>query len=185
MSTRRRQTIITGFMGAGKTTVARALARKLDCSMIDLDEFIEAREGQNVGAIIEDGGEANFRRLETRALREVLSESEALIIALGGGTWTLECNRALILACDALTVWLDAPFELCWRRIMNAGRSRPLARDEQRARRLYDKRRALYGLAQLRIEVRDEKSASDIAAEILRRAADFTNNSSSNLIDDE
>ncbi|MBC7908882.1 MAG: AAA family ATPase, partial [Pyrinomonadaceae bacterium] len=111
--------ILTGFMCAGKTTVAHALARRLDCRLIDLDEFIATREGRSISAIISEDGEAKFREVETRALQDALEESAARIIALGGGAWTLERNRAALAEHDCMTVWLDAPFELCWQRIMN------------------------------------------------------------------
>ena len=157
---------ITGFMGAGKTTVATALARKLDCRMIDLDRYIAERLGRTAQAIIDQDGEALFREVETRSLLDVLETDAARVIALGGGAWTIERNRALIARHKGFTVWLDAPFELCWQRIASALPLRPLARDRERALRLYQERRALYALADLRIQLREESSADDVAAEI-------------------
>lgn len=161
-----RPIVVAGFMGAGKTTVAVALARKLACSMIDLDCFIEERAGRSIQALIDEAGEPSFRELESRALRDALATAGASIIALGGGAWTIARNRALINERDAFTVWLDAPFDLCWRRIKSTGDTRPLARDETQARELYDRRRELYALAELRIEADDDSSAETLAARI-------------------
>ena len=158
--------IITGFMGAGKTAVANALARRLTYAMIDLDQFVREREGRTPQAIIDEDGEPRFREIEAQALREALETDGARIMALGGGTWTISDNRALIKEHQALTVWLDAPFELCWQRIAGENNSRPLARNVDDARKLYDERRAVYDQAMLRVEVRGEKSADLIAAEI-------------------
>src|SRR5215213_9975443 len=158
--------IITGFMAAGKTVVARSLARLLKCAMIDLDKFVEVHAGRTPQQIIDEDGEQPFRKIEAEALRDALERGGARIIALGGGTWTIPDNRALIREHQALTVWLDAPFELCWERIIGENDSRPLARDFESARRLYDERRAVYDQAQLCIEVSAEKSADEIAAEI-------------------
>ncbi|MCA1592564.1 MAG: hypothetical protein LC754_07935 [Acidobacteria bacterium] len=85
-----RRIVITGFMGAGKTTVAVALARLLRCRHVDLDDFITAREGHTPQQLIDDEGELHFRAAETRALRETLVDDSVRVIALGGGTWTLE-----------------------------------------------------------------------------------------------
>ena len=134
--------IITGFMCAGKTTVARALAARLNCARLDTDEAIIERERRSIEAIIEADGEARFRQIEHEVLRACLDNSDARIIALGGGAWTLAENRALIKAHDCLTIWLDAPFELCWRRLTNADHTRPLARDRVQARELYTARRS-------------------------------------------
>ena len=166
MTTLRQRLIITGFMCAGKTTVARALAARLNCAWLDLDDLIVARAGRSVPAIIDEDGEARFRELETEALRSALSESDARIIALGGGAWAFEQNRTLIAERDGFTVWLDAPFELCWQRIRSEGDARPLARDREKAARLYGARRALYELADLRVQVTEERSTEDVAAEI-------------------
>ena len=162
----RARILITGFMAAGKTTVAAALARRLDCRMLDLDEFIVEREGRSIQAIIEEDGEAQFRKMEAQALREALENNAARVIALGGGTWISARNRALIAAHNGFTAWLDAPFELCWQRIIRARDTRPLARDKEQARRLYEERRALYELAALRVRINEEADAGVIATEI-------------------
>jgi shikimate kinase len=167
MSLSIRRIFITGFMGAGKTTVAASLARRLSCRMIDLDHFIAEREGRTPQQIIDEDGEARFRQLETSALREVLSDdSAAYVVALGGGAWTVEQNRALINEHDGFTVWLDAPFQLCWQRIRSGGPARPLARDREKARRIYRERRPIYALATLHVRATKERSAHDKATEI-------------------
>lgn len=169
---RGRPIVITGFMGAGKTTVAAALAERLNRRMIDLDRFIAEREGRTAQMIIDEDGEPRFRELETDALRAAL-KTDVGVIALGGGTWTIERNRTLIAEHTPNTVWLDAPFELCWRRIESATHTRPLARDPIKARALYDARSALYGQTMLRIEVSADKDAVSIAAEIVDRLPQF------------
>jgi shikimate kinase len=163
----RQPIIITGFMGAGKTTVAQALAERLGCRMLDLDEFIGEREGRTAQVIIDEDGEARFRQIETEALRDAL-ETDAGVISLGGGTWTIPGNRTLIREHTSYTVWLDAPFDLCWQRIQPEHNVRPLARDRARARTLYDERRALYRLASLRVEVDSSQSTRTIAGLIVR-----------------
>lgn len=169
MSVSTRRIFITGFMGAGKTTVAASLARRLNCRMIDLDHFIAAREGRTARQLIDEEGETRFRELETSALRAVLDEDdEACVVALGGGAWTIERNRALITERDGFTVWLDTPFHVCWQRIRSVGDSRPLARNREQARRLYDERRQVYALATLRVRATKKRSAHDRAAEIQR-----------------
>jgi shikimate kinase len=162
----RRHIIITGFMGSGKTTIARGLARILGCEMLDLDHVIAEREGRTAKEIIEQDGEESFREIETRIIREVLENSPMGVIALGGGAWTLERNRNLINKHGCVTVWLDAPFELCWERILISGSSRPLARDEDQARMLYAERRPQYALAKLHVRMIANKSTDEISAEI-------------------
>ena len=161
-----RRIFITGFMGAGKTTVAASLARRLSCRMVDLDHFIATREGRTPQQIIDEDGEARFRQLETSALRDVQSDDAARVVALGGGAWTVEQNRALIAEHDGFTVWLDAPFQLCWQRIRSGGPARPLARDREKARRIYRERRPIYALATLHVRATKERSAHHRATEI-------------------
>src|SRR5688572_12479384 len=98
---------ITGFMGSGKTTIAGALARRLDCGMVDLDSFIAEREGRSPAQIIAEAGEPAFREIETTALRDLLTRIDVRVIALGGGAWTIAANRDLIGQYDCVTVWLD------------------------------------------------------------------------------
>lgn len=158
--------VITGFMGAGKTTVARALAERLACVFVDLDQFICEREKRTIAAIIDEEGLHEFRRIETTALRDVLKNDSARVLALGGGAWTIERNRKLISQHGAVTVWLDASFELCWQRIIAEDDSRPLARDRKRAQQLFLERIGIYQLAQLRIRIDEAKSALDTVTEI-------------------
>ncbi|HVS21826.1 MAG TPA: shikimate kinase, partial [Pyrinomonadaceae bacterium] len=104
-----------------------------------------------------------FRAIETRALQVVLEKNAARVIALGGGAWTIEANRALVAQHDCLSVWLDAPFELCWERILSSGTIRPLAPERESAHQLYQSRRASYELAELHVD-----SRHDPVAEIAR-----------------
>src|SRR4051794_8918169 len=129
-------------MAAGKTTVGRSLAGLLHATFVDLDDAVRELEGRTPRELIDVEGEAYFRDAETRALLHVLEQGKARVIATGGGAWTFERNRALANAHGCLSVWLDAPFELCLQRIDEGGgpSDRPFARDSARAQRLYEER---------------------------------------------
>jgi shikimate kinase len=164
--------VITGFMGSGKSTVARALARRLDSLMLDLDSEILKQEGRSAKQIIEDDGESSFREIETRVLRDVLENNPAGVVALGGGAWTLPRNRDLVTSAGGISVWLDAPFNLCWQRIAATGDGRPLARSEYEALSLYTERRAAYASADVHVEVTGRKTTDEVALEIAKALAE-------------
>ena len=164
--------IIIGFMGSGKTTVGQELARLLDRRAVDLDSWIAEREQRGPTEIIEQDGEATFRRIETQALGEVLRDGGgAGVVAVGGGAWTIPENRQLIAEHGAFTVWLDAPFELCWQRIAAERERRPLARSREQAQELYLVRRGVYELADARIPVDEKDSAAAVAAKVAEAIA--------------
>lgn len=165
-----RRIVILGFMACGKTTVGLALARQLEANFIDLDSQVTDNESRSPAQIIEADGEAAFREIETLALRDVLQNRDARVIALGGGTWTIAANRTLVALHDCLTVWLDVPFELCWQRISeNKGAVRPLAPDCQTAHGRYEARRPIYALAEQHVTVSAADSVERIVAQILRQ----------------
>lgn len=163
--------VITGFMGSGKSSVAQALGQLLSCDAVDLDKLIETEEGRSVREIIESDGEAQFRKLEQQALSKVLRTGGKHVVALGGGAWISEVNRQLIKKQAATSIWLDAPFALCWKRIALTADQRPLARSQAAALKLFSERASCYELADLRITVTREKSAAEIATEILMALA--------------
>jgi shikimate kinase len=156
---------LVGFMASGKSTVGPALAAKLDLEFVDLDPLIEARAGRTIAELIAREGEERFREIETETLRETASRGTA-VIAPGGGAITREENRELMSRLG-ITVWLDAPFELCWRRIQKDGATRPLAPDEATARARYEHRLALYRQAFIHIPINETHSPDDISQKIL------------------
>lgn len=167
--------VITGFMGSGKSTVARALANLLNYEMVDLDDVIEATAGRSIRTIIETDGEPRFRELEKEALGNLLEGSNKQVIALGGGAWISEANREQIREHAAVSIWLDAPFDLCWKRIAPLAEDRPLARNEAAARKLLFERISCYELADLRIAVTEQEWATEVAAKIIRALKQHTN----------
>lgn len=140
---------LVGFMGAGKTTVARALAKRLGWQALDVDELIEAREGRTVADIFARKGEGYFRALERTVLNEQLGPRHA-VVATGGGTFVDPTNRAAINA-DGASVWLDVPLERAIARVPTDGR-RPLAANRAEFERLFHARRAAYAYAHLRLD---------------------------------
>ena len=140
---------LVGFMAAGKTTVARALAKRLDWQAVDIDELIEQREHMTVSEIFAKHGEAYFRAVE----RQVLGEQTVprhVVVATGGGTFADGQNRGAINR-DGVSVWLDVPLDRLVGRVPADGR-RPLAADRAGFERLYYQRRAAYEQAHVRLD---------------------------------
>jgi shikimate kinase len=157
---------ITGFMGAGKTTIAQRLARRLSYELIDLDDHIERGEGASPQILIDKMGEAHFRTVETRYLEDISKSSSKVVVALGGGAFTIERNRQII-SNSGTSVWLNVPFDICWSRISNTGQVRPFAREKEAALARFKLRYNLYKLADVEITVTTEKTPERITEEIL------------------
>jgi shikimate kinase/3-dehydroquinate synthase len=128
-------------MGAGKSTLGREVAERLGRPFFDVDEEVERAEG-SIWEIFAQRGEAAFRELEARFVREACSRRTPSVIAVGGGAVE---TRNLLSELDVLTVHVDADVETCWARVQ--GSDRPLARDEAEFRQRYEKRRPLYAEA--------------------------------------
>lgn len=135
--------LLTGFMGAGKSTVGRMLAARLGVGFADLDAEIVAETGRPIPALFASVGEEGFRAVESRVAGRVLSRPGSEVVASGGGFPTLAANRALVREANALVVHLDAPFGTLWARLAG-GDGRPLAKRREETAALYDRRAPLY-----------------------------------------
>lgn len=161
-----RAVFLVGFMGAGKTSVGRALSRKLGWRFEDLDERIQAREGRTIPEMFQRLGEAQFRRSEVAALRELLEElkSRPIVAALGGGAFVQEEVTSLLGHAGGMTIFLDAPAEELWRRCANDVVDRPLRRMEAEFRQLYEARRPRYLRAEMRVETEGREIEQIVSA---------------------
>jgi shikimate kinase len=157
--------ILTGFMGVGKSTVARHLSYLLKCKRLDLDAVIEESEKRPIAEIINSDGEARFREIETENLRKIL-KTDTHIIALGGGAWTISENRKIIRETDCTVIWLESSFEHCWQNIKNSRRERPIAKNKRHARKLFEERQNFYCLADWHYIVRPELNSFELAKKI-------------------
>ena len=157
--------LLTGFMGAGKTTVGELLAARLGVPFRDLDRLVEARSGRTVRELFESLGEAEFRRLEVEALAEECRHDPG-VIALGGGTLSAPGGVERVKRSGFL-VWLHPPFATIARRIGALGKAdRPLFKDEASAFDLYRQRLPFYRTADLVLEVAPEEEATEVAARL-------------------
>jgi shikimate kinase len=146
---------LTGFMGSGKSTVGRLLAQQIGWHFADLDPLIEETAGLDIPAIFERLGEPAFRELETEVLARVVGEaverSRPTVIALGGGTFAQPQNRELLREAGVRVVWLHCEMETLLARCATI-RNRPLFRDAQSFRALYEQRLPFYESADYRVE---------------------------------
>jgi shikimate kinase len=159
-------------MGAGKSSVGRALGQRLNWIFEDLDDRIQAREGRTVAEIFRDAGESEFRRAEHAALQHVIQELQgggARVVALGGGAFVQQQNAALLQSSRLPVVFLDAPVAELWQRCCSQaaenGTERPLLRNKEQFSQLYETRRKLYSAASLTIQT-GGRMVESIAAEI-------------------
>jgi shikimate kinase len=160
---------LVGFMGAGKSTVGRALAHRLRWPFRDLDREVERYAGATVPELIEQRGEEAFRVLEHEAL-ERLSARPRAVVATGGGAFCRPENVELMKR-TGTCVWLDPPLEVLFERVERSARSRPLFVDRERATALFAARRSWYGQAHLHIDttgVNDVERVVDLVVEGLK-----------------
>lgn len=167
-----RPLILTGFMGSGKSSVGKVLARRLDCPFVDLDAEIVAAAGCSINEIFARAGEAAFRELESRCLTEVLRRGGA-VIATGGGVVIAAGNRALMRSAGVV-VNLGVSLAQVLDRLKGNSDRPLLAGDDaaNRAKLLMEERQQFYLDSDIRIDT-DGKSVEDVAAEILRYVKDF------------
>ncbi|MHB8754563.1 MAG: shikimate kinase [Candidatus Acidiferrales bacterium] len=151
----RRLIALTGFMGCGKSTVARLLARQIGWVHADLDKRIVERANLPIPAIFSQLGEPAFRKIEHEELNRILGEaiesSRPTIVSLGGGTMAQGQNVEALRHAGCATVWLDCQVDELLRRCSHIT-DRPLFRDEASFRQLYDQRLPFYELAEHRVE---------------------------------
>ena len=139
-----RRIVLTGFMGAGKTTVGRLLAVRLGWTFVDLDQHIESRTGLTVPEIFALHGEPHFRRTESSALVSALTQTN-VVLALGGGTPEFLTNRLLLEQTPGtVTVFLDAPFPTLFDRCVLQEISRPVLADPAAAQARFLERHPFY-----------------------------------------
>ncbi|MBQ3928625.1 MAG: shikimate kinase [Clostridia bacterium] len=149
----RKNVVLCGFMGCGKSTVGSLLSRKMGMSFVDLDSYIEKKENKTISQIFEDSGEEYFRQLERQTSQE-LSQKKGLVIAAGGGTLTYQVNVDAFRQTGTI-VLLDIPVEVVSVRLQN-DTTRPLLNrpDKDKVmKELYDRRLPLY------------KSAADVVVD--------------------
>jgi shikimate kinase len=164
-----RAVFLVGHMGAGKSSVGRALSTLLNWPFEDLDDRIEKRAERTVEDIFRLNGEAGFRRLEHAALRDMLQDPAQFprIVALGGGAFAQQENTQLLDQSDYISVFLDGPATVLFDRCQRQAIQRPLLTSKERFADLYEKRRAYYNHATLRIDT-SGKTIEDVARELAK-----------------
>ncbi len=163
--------ILVGFMGAGKSSVGRILARRLGRCFVETDEMITATEGRSIPEIFAEKGEAYFRTLEDEMIR-LLTLKRGDVIATGGG---LPCAEGRLEALRSIgtVVWLGGDFATLYERALRGG-DRPMLRGKTReqAEALYEGRKAFYSRADLVVEtagLNPDQVAARVAAALSAR----------------
>lgn len=150
--------VMVGLMGAGKTSVGRALARRLGVAFVDSDKEIEAAAGCSVVDIFAMYGESEFRRVEQRVVERILDTAPSVkVLSTGEGAFITPAVREMLMK-RALTIWLKADLELLVKRT-NSRNTRPqlLHADSRKILgQLIDERYQIYAYADITVETRDE-----------------------------
>lgn len=154
-----------GFMGAGKSSVARRIARFSKIASLDMDKYIARSQGKSIPEIFEEGGEALFREVETDALEQIANMDDPMLVSCGGGIVTTPKNLD-ILKRSGIVIHLQVDADEAASRISNTD-NRPLFNDIESARKLCDSRLPLYEQAADIIVSTKGKSVGRIASEVM------------------
>lgn len=158
---------MVGLMGAGKTAVGTAVARRLGVPFVDSDAEIVKAANMSIAEIFERDGEAFFRRKESQVIDRLL-KARPCILSTGGGAFLAEANRAAITG-QGISVWLNADLDLLWNRVKHKD-TRPLLRTaDPRATLagLYEARMPFYAMADLEVRADPRYSVDDMAGKVL------------------
>lgn len=120
---------LTGFMGSGKSTHGKKLASLMEYGFVDLDDYIEKKEGKTISSIFENSGEQEFRRKESECLKDVINDKRSLVISLGGGTVCFNDNITKVLEAGLL-IYIKMPAEALYDRLVKSHRERPLLKNK-------------------------------------------------------
>lgn len=161
-----RPVFFVGFMGAGKTSVARRLARTCGVASVDMDTYIERREGKKVKDIFAESGEAAFRAIETEVLRELSAKPDPMLVSCGGGVVVTPANHDVFRAAG-FVVHLEVTADEAAARISDTS-TRPLFQNLEAARARCIERAPLYAsVADVTVSTAG-KSVPVIAREVQR-----------------
>jgi len=162
--------VLIGYMGSGKSTIAKQLALELNLTMLDLDDYITDKENDTIKNIFKSKGEVYFRKLENKALKEIITTQDKYVLALGGGTPCYGNNMDLISQ-HTTSIYLKASLQTLYDRLLNKKSQRPLLKNlnddklrEFIAKHLFE-RASFYEKATYAIKI-DSKSIEDIVKEI-------------------
>lgn len=156
--------ILIGFMGSGKTTTARQLAKELNCSLIEMDDLIVKKSGKTINQIFKEEGEIRFRELEIETAKS-LSEKDNSVISTGGG---IILNKIILdyLGRNGKIIFLKTSFSEIEKRLKN-DTARPLLKDKKAAKKLFVFRQRLYEEYADLVVNTDGKSVEKITYEII------------------
>jgi shikimate kinase len=159
--------ILIGPPGSGKSTVGRALSRKLNISFTDTDDLIEVRAGTSISQIFIDKGEPWFRDLEKEVLQSELAKING-VLSLGGGAPLSEPAQEMIRKIDAAVIYLDVSLATAAPRV-GFNRDRPLLLGNPRAQwnELMSSRRPIYEALATAVVPVDDRTVNEICADIL------------------
>jgi shikimate kinase len=161
--------ILIGFMGSGKSTVGRELAKQMEYPFSDTDTLIENNAKTSISNIFTQNGEEYFRNLETKTLEDMVVTTEKSVIATGGGLPLRERNAALLKELG-FVVYLKVSKETVLKRL-KGDTSRPILAGEnveEKVEKLLEFREPLYEIAAHMEVIVDDKSVEDITEEIMR-----------------
>jgi shikimate kinase len=163
--------ILLGYMGCGKSTIAKLLAISTSISYLDLDEIIEKQENLSVKNIFSEKGEIYFRKLEHLLLEKLIQNPDSFVLSLGGGTPCYSNNHEFLKSEGVISIYLNASVATLYERLLDSNDQRPLIANKNPeefkefiAKNLFD-RSFYYNHANHKLNV-DGKSVQEILSEI-------------------